>query len=100
MFSDNQQTGDAVSANTDSSSPPPPPPELPQMTSFTSVNEITLPNGVKLPSGTKQIFVHPYHPSHPLARHYTEDEFNKLTAIPSEDNSPPINLGYNTASNL
>lgn len=63
---------------------PPPPPELPRMTSFTTTSGITLPNGVKLPAGTKQIFVHPYHPSHPLARFYTEEEFNKLAASEEE----------------
>lgn len=41
-------------------SPPPSPPAMPEMSTFTALNSIVLPNGFKLPSDTKQIFVYPY----------------------------------------
>lgn len=44
-------------------SPPLSPPTLPEMSTFTALNSIVLPNGLKLPSDTKQIFVYPYHSS-------------------------------------
>ena len=44
-------------------SPPLSPPMLPEMSTFTALNSIVLPNGFKLPSDTKQIFVYPYGPS-------------------------------------
>lgn len=42
-------------------SQPPPPPRRPHMTTSNSQQPITLPNGVTLPIGTKEIVVHPYH---------------------------------------
>lgn len=40
--------------------PPSPPPFRPKMTYLEATETITLPNGVTLPPGTKQIIVHPY----------------------------------------
>ncbi|CAG2162500.1 unnamed protein product [Oppiella nova] len=56
----------------DGDSPPPPPPPQPRplMTTMTSSDEYTLPNGQVLPAGTKQIVVHPYQ----------TDDPNKFTA--------------------
>lgn len=42
------------------SPPPTPPPLRPRMTFLEATEPVKLPNGVTLPSGTKQIIVHPY----------------------------------------
>ena len=61
----------------DSFDPPPPPPCRPKMTEIISNTYTTLPNGVKLPPGTKQIIVHPYFSSHPFSNNFIAESVNK-----------------------
>ena len=53
------QNNDSVEmmGNSDSVAPPPP---RPVMTTLSTTEAITLPNGQVLPAGTKQVVVHPY----------------------------------------
>jgi len=59
-------------------SPPPPPPPRPVMTTLTSTEPITLPNGEVLPVGTKQVVVHPYPTGdeHKFTAEWFTDAFN------------------------
>lgn len=57
--------------------PPPPPPCRPKMTEIVSNTATILPNGVKLPPGTRQIIVHPYLSSHPFSNHFTAESINR-----------------------
>lgn len=52
--------------------PPPPPPE-PQITTLTVTEPFSLPDGSSIPSGTKQVIVHPYSDTHPFASEFTPD---------------------------
>ncbi len=72
--------------------PPPPPPMRPQMTTFTSAEPITLPNGQVLPSGTKQIVVHPYQSSDPFK--YTPEWY--YNAFNAQNSTTPSNNASET----
>ena len=53
--------------------PPPPPPPGPQITTLTVTQPFSLPDGTNVPSGTKQVIVHPYSDTHPFASEFTPD---------------------------
>jgi len=86
---------DSESECCDSPTPPPPPPARPQMTTFTSTEPISLPNGEVLPSGTKQIVVHPYQ-THDPSKFTSDWYYNAYNAHNSTNTTTPANNGSDT----
>ena len=69
---------DMDSDQEDCASPPapPPPPSPPTVTSLVVEEKIYLPNGLEVPPGTKEVIVHPYTPTHPLAPQFTAEQIH------------------------
>lgn len=68
--------------------PPLPPPPGPKITALTVTEPFSLPDGTSVPSGTKQVIVHPYSDTHPFASEFTPDAIkSKLQKQSNEESS-------------